>query len=305
MNALDDSISDLQETYDLFTLDTHSVRSVSAQKGKNFFTAIKLSAAKNYYAWKTLQLDTASTINTVAVDDLRIMCPAGFDIHGLIKPSTAILRTYGGGVIKPVGQVELVCETQGKFHTLQFQLLNKDVMGSRPPLLSGSDCVRLGLIEIGRCTCSLDRTKPNGGASEVCLRDLGPHRERVKESETPGEEVRPASLKGSETEELNLTEETTGTSPIHGTGEHISAVHSFVTREGQVNPKGSMASEVSVSHVPVPWGKLTKAHVMDAFKDVHTGLGTLGPPLHISMNPNVTPIQAHPPRLSTSNQSLQ
>ena len=33
---------------------------------------------------------------------------------------------------------------------------------------------------------------------------------------------------------------------------------------------------------------------MDAFKDVHTGLGTLGPPLHISMNPNVTPIQAHP-----------
>ena len=239
------------------------------------------SAAKNYYAWKTLQLDTASTTNTLAVDDLRTMCPVGFDIHGLIKPSTAILRTYGGGV-------ELVCESQGKFHTLQFQLLNKDVMGSQPPLLSGSDCVRLGLIEIGRCTCSLDRTKPNGGASEVCLRDLGPHRERVKESETPGEEVRPASLKGSETEELNLTEETTSTSPIHGTGEHISVVHSSVTREGQVNQRGNMASEVGVSHVPVPWGKLTKAHVMDAFKDVHTGLGTLGPPLHISMNPNVT-----------------
>ena len=49
-----------------------------------------------------------------------------------------------------------------------------------------------------------------------------------------------------------------------------------------------MASEVGVSHVPVPCGKLTKAIVMDAFKDVHTGLGTLGPPLHISMNPNVT-----------------
>ena len=105
----------------------------------------------------------------LAVDDLRTMCPAGFDIHRLIKPSTATLRSYGGGVIKPVGQVELVCETQGKFHTLQFQLLNKDVMGSRPPLLSGSDCVRLGLIEIGRRTCSLDRNKPNGGASEVCL----------------------------------------------------------------------------------------------------------------------------------------
>ena len=39
---------------------------------------------------------------------------------------------------------------------------------------------------------------------------------------------------------------------------------------------------------------LSKAIVMDAFRDVHTGLGTLGPPLHISMSPNV--IQAHPHR---------
>ena len=49
-----------------------------------------------------------------------------------------------------------------------------------------------------------------------------------------------------------------------------------------------------MSHVPVPWGKLTKAIVMDAFKDVHKRLGTLGQPLHISMNRTVTPIQAHP-----------
>ena len=35
---------------------------------------------------------------------------------------------------------------------------------------------------------------------------------------------------------------------------------------------------------------------MDALKDIHTGLGTLGLPLHISMNPNVTPIQAQPHR---------
>ena len=57
-----------------------------------------------------------------------------------------------------------------------------------------------------------------------------------------------------------------------------------------------MASEVGVSHVPVSWEKLTKAIVMDAFRDVHAGLGTLGPPLHISMSPNGTPIQAHPHR---------
>ena len=296
VNALDSVSDNGQETYHLFTLDTHSVRSVSVQKGKKFFAAIKLSAAKNVFAWKTLQLDTASTTNTLAVDDLRNMCPAGFDIHSLIKPSSAVLRTYEGGLIKPVGQIELVCETRGKHHTLQFQLLNKDVMGSQPPLLSGSDCVRLGLIEIGGNTCPLDCNNPEGGASQVCQLDPNPQRGRVEESGTPDQEVRPASLNGSATENLKLTEETTSTSPGHGTCEDISVVHSAVTNEEKVSPKGSMASEVGVSHVPVPWGRLTRAVVMDAFKDVHTGLGTLGPPLHISMNPNVTPIQAHPHR---------
>ena len=129
-----------------------------------------------------MQLDTASTTNTLAMDDLQTMCPAGFDIHDLIKPSSAILHTYGGGVIKLVGQVELVCKTQGKFHILQFQLLKKDIMGSQPPLVSGSHCVRLGLIEIGQNTCcSLDHNNPKGGAFEVCQPDWAPQRGRVVE----------------------------------------------------------------------------------------------------------------------------
>ena len=176
------------------------------------------------------------------------MGPAEVDIHGLIKPSSAILRTYGGGVIKPVRQIELVCETQGKFHTLQFQLLNKDVMGSQPPLLSGSDC--FSLVEIRGNTCSLDRNNPKGGASEVCQLNSGLLRGRVKGSGTLDEEVRPASLNGSATEEINLTEETTSTSPVHGTCEDISVLHRAVTNEEKVRPKESMASEVGVSHVP-------------------------------------------------------
>ena len=95
-------------------------------------------------------------------------------------------------------------------------------MGSRPPLLSGSDCVRLGLVEMRGNTCSLDRNNPKGGASEVCQLNPGPLRERLEESETPDQEVRPASLNGSAREEINLTEETTTTSPVHGTCEDIS-----------------------------------------------------------------------------------
>ena len=66
-------------------------------------------------------------------------------------------------------------------------------------------------------------------------------------------------------------------------------VHSTAAVEAKVTPVESKQCENSVPDVPVPWGKLSKAIVLDVFKDVHTGLGTLGPPLHISMNPSVTP----------------
>ena len=88
VNAVDDSGSACeQNVHHLFTLDIHSVRAVSVQKGKKFFVAIKLSAARNHSVWKTFQLDTASTTNTLAVDDLWGMIPAGFDDNSLIKPS--------------------------------------------------------------------------------------------------------------------------------------------------------------------------------------------------------------------------
>ena len=88
------------------------------RKGKNFF---KFSVAKtrSYFVWKTLQLDTASTTNTLALDDLWSMCPAGFTVNYLIRPSHATLHTYGRGVIRPVGQTGLVCETQRKYYPLK------------------------------------------------------------------------------------------------------------------------------------------------------------------------------------------
>ena len=52
-------------------------------------------------------------------------------------------------------------------------------MVSQPLRLSGSDRVRLGLIEISRNTCSLDRNNSKGGASEVCQVDPGPQQGRL------------------------------------------------------------------------------------------------------------------------------
>ena len=98
----------------------------------------------------------------------------------------------------------------------------------------------------------MDRNNPRGGASEVFQRDSGPQRRKMEEIGTPDWEVRLASLDGGATEEFNLTEETTSTSPVHGTCEDISVFHSAVSSEGKVSPKRNMASEVGMSHVPVP-----------------------------------------------------
>ena len=48
-------------------------------------------------------------------------------------------------------KVELICKRQGQCYTLAFQLLIK-VIDSQPPLLSGSDCAKLALIDMKRST---------------------------------------------------------------------------------------------------------------------------------------------------------
>ena len=73
----------------------------------------------------------------------------------------------------------------------------------------------------------------------MCQLDSGPQGGRVEESGTPDQEVRLASLDGGVAEELNLTEETPSTSPVHGTCETISVVHSAVTRDGKVRLRGT------------------------------------------------------------------
>ena len=64
----------------------------------------------------------------------------------------------------------MICETQAKLYPLQFQLLSKDVMGSQPPLLSGSDSVKVGLLEIKGGVPALRQGDPQECArtSEVC-----------------------------------------------------------------------------------------------------------------------------------------
>ena len=248
VNAVDESGSAIERNvYHLFTLDIHTVRAVSVQKGKKFFAEIKLSAAKNHFVRKTLQLDTASTTNTLAVDDLWSMCPAGFDVNSLIRPSHATLHTYGGGIITPVGQVELVCETQGKCYPLEFQLLSKKVIRSQPPLLSGSDCVKVGLIGIKGST---SLSAPSVRNSE----DMMVH------------QLQSSSQGDSDTTDWNITattlQDTAVQEPTSVVPDPPSSIDPAALNCGDesiaavVAEKKSLVSSVSqssVPHVPVPW----------------------------------------------------
>ena len=103
----------------------------------------------------------------------------------------------------------------------------------------------------------------------------------------------PVSLNDKPREEFKPTDLPSYTYPFNHVCEDARKVHSTATGESKDKPAIGVGLGMNSSHMPVPFGKLTKDIVMDTFKDVHTGFGTLAPPLHIEMNPDVTLIQAH------------
>ena len=77
---------------------------------------------------------------------------------------------------------------------------------------------------------------------------------------------------------------------------NVSEARDLTVIVGDSKPVVWNNSQSNVPHTPVPWGKLTKNILQDVFQDVHRRLGTLGPPSHISMSPNVIPVQTNPHR---------
>ena len=114
--------------------------------------------------------------------------------------------------------------------------------------------------------------------------------ETVKHSGTSMEDT-PVSLNDNPGTKSKPIDFQISTSPVNRVCVDVCEVHSTDVFEVKVTPAISRASEQNLSHMPVSCGKVTKEVVMETFKDVHTGLGTLGPPLHITMNPSGTAIQ--------------
>lgn len=155
---LDASLGEEYET-DLFEVDikrekyAQSVYSTSqnphgAVVGRKFFSHLKLGVTKDLIKSIRVQLDTASTCNTLPEKLAQSLIPIGQKITNYLTPSKATLFTYDNSRLTPMGKLELLAETTAGYHLLTFHVLRDLHIQGKPPLLSGSDCVKLGLVKI-------------------------------------------------------------------------------------------------------------------------------------------------------------
>ncbi len=109
----------------------------SLERIRKLFTDLSLSLHGDNFTKVPLQVDSAATCNTMPLD-MFLKVGQMSDL----KRSKATLVSYSGNTIKPVGQVYLMCETDNRFETIMFEV----VQGQQSALLGLSDSLKLGLI---------------------------------------------------------------------------------------------------------------------------------------------------------------
>ena len=157
-HLLDATLREEYET-DLFEADikpekyAQSVYSTSQSPhgvvvGRKFFSHLKLGVTKDLTKSIRVQLNTASTCNTIPERLTQSLIPRGQKIANYLTPSKATLFTYDNSKLTPMGKLELLAETTAGYHLPTFHVLRGVHIQGKPPLLSGSDCVKLGLVKI-------------------------------------------------------------------------------------------------------------------------------------------------------------
>ena len=242
----------------------------TGRPGKRFYAYLPLSVTGSSFKQVQFQIDTAATCNTMAYKTLQSVLP-----EAEIKRSPYLLYPYGNSKpLQPVGQVELVCEKSNKFETLVFQILPDTVMGQKPPLLSGSDSERLGLIKI-------KADEIHSLSSEVKRNAKG------KCEALPSFQTLPRQVRGRTPPDATWANPT-GTSLSCN---HLQQVHEVTADPCQPAPSPSVPLKVTSNRQLPPPGSLTKANILEQYADSFEGLGNLGPPVHFQIDESVQPVQ--------------
>ncbi len=96
-------------------------------------------------------------------DTLRSITP-----RPSLRKTKALLYPYSGPPVKPLGCIDLLCDRDDCYSTLTFFITRSIDTPNKPPLLSGSDSIKLGLMGLADdCIHAIDmepndHTKLNG-----------------------------------------------------------------------------------------------------------------------------------------------
>ena len=133
-----------QEHGYMYSLDAQVHSIASAEKSKQDFTNVSLSAAGRTFKRVKFQIHTAATCNTMSASALRSFTP-----DAEVNRSPYRLHPYGNSKpLHPIGQGEQLCETSNNFDTLIFQVLSDSCIVITPTLLSVRVSGRLGPIRV-------------------------------------------------------------------------------------------------------------------------------------------------------------
>ena len=218
--------------------------------GRKFFSHLKLGVTKDLTKSIGVQLDTTSTCNTLPERLVQSLIPRGQKITNYLIPRKATLFTYDNSKLTPMGKLELLAETTAEYRLLTFHVLRDAHIQGKPPLLSGSDCVKMGLEKI--CADEIHSFGTSPGAA-------------THPKPRPEPPVQLPAPESSHTRDMPILQD-----PI----------------PAQRMPDDPQPN-ISLPSCPP---KMTLERVLEAFPDVHTGLGQLGKPVGFYLDPNVTPV---------------
>jgi hypothetical protein len=255
-----------QQCYTLETQEVHTITGTSS--GKRYFVNLPMSTTGQNFTTLKFQIDTAATCNTISAQTLTTILP---EVE--LKKSPYLLHPYGDSEpIRPLGQIDMICERAKRYDTLRFQVLPEKVMRGKPALLSGSDCEKLGLIkieadEVFSITSEVKRTDANQPDNLPGYKLTHPkHTMDIARHQ----DVEPLRSR-----ECN----------------HLKQIH--YSELSTCNPKPTPSKPMMIPasrRLPTP-GELEKEHIMKQYPQVFDGIGKLGPPVHFKVKENVTPIQ--------------
>ena len=123
----------------------HEVHTVKAKQGKSkgekYFANLDIASQGKCFTKIKCQIDTAATVNVMPISHLETLA----NIDNIVQPSLCRLKMYDNSTLIPEGQCTLSCKRNGRMYLLDFQITEAS---NKYPLISGSDCVRLKLVDI-------------------------------------------------------------------------------------------------------------------------------------------------------------